>query len=237
MTNGGGKLFLQVLLPSEYTVNKVGGTNHRYYVEDDGDDSDGYDGTNHDGYSETSWHDYGNWRIEISPKAAASFDTFLNVLRPRHSSTSSVESAEVLLDGPMATVMRVGERVVGFGTGGQIDQDLTYALGGGTRRHLIVDLDPGGFYKITGETGYELAYANGAGVLSFTETAPGAHEITLAWVLDDPPPGDATRDGIVDGGDYTVWADNYNPGGLAVPEPAALALLICGGMAFLRRRR
>ncbi|GAG09033.1 unnamed protein product, partial [marine sediment metagenome] len=35
-----------------------------------------------------------------------------------------------------------------------------------------------------------------------------------AGMLRLPPPGDANYDGVVDGGDYTLWADNYEqPGG------------------------
>ncbi len=49
--------------------------------------------------------------------------------------------------------------------------------------------------------------------------------------------GDFTRDAWVDGGDYTIWADNYAPGGgAAVPEPGGVALLVCGGLISIRRR-
>ena len=78
-------------------------------------------------------------------------------------------------------------------------------------------------------------------------------------------PGDANRDGVVDGADYTAWADGYGqPGGwengdfdgngwvngtdytiwaqhygtgdAAVPEPAALSVLVLGAIAFIARR-
>ena len=67
------------------------------------------------------------------------------------------------------------------------------------------------------------------------------------------PAGDANGDGIVDASDYTVWRDNCCgpfPGagggsgvgagfGGTVPEPASIALLLCGGMLALAlgRRR
>ena len=266
MTNGSGRLFLQVLLPASYTVNKVGGTDYRYYVESDGNDADGYDGTNYDDYTERSWHDYGNWRVEISPKSANTFDTFLNVLTPRSSSTNSVDLASVLLDDPLATVMLVGQHVIGFGTTGTIDQDLTYDVpAGGTYEHLLVDLTPGQYYRI--DTGEQVLYgfADDAGVLRFSETAAGAHDVTLTESIFTPAPGDANRDGVVDdadyaiwlahykqtgtwdegdfngdglvnGADYTLWADNYSGGG-AVPEPASLLLLACGGLLLARRHR
>jgi hypothetical protein len=49
----------------------------------------------------------------------------------------------------------------------------------------------------------------------------------IAWyenLLLDPIPGDTNSDGVVDGGDYTIWADNY----LSQPVPAWLE----GGWAF-----
>ncbi|KPK84624.1 MAG: hypothetical protein AMJ81_05120 [Phycisphaerae bacterium SM23_33] len=264
MTNGGGKLFLQVLLPASYTVNKVGGLNYRYYVEDDGDDADGYDGTNYDDYSEVSYHDYGDWRIEVSPKAASNFDTFLNVLSPRSSATSSVDPATVLLASPLATVMRVGGYVVGMGTAGLIDDDFGYTVPeGGTFRHLIVDLQPEGYYKLTGEAGYDVAAANEAGLALFTETAAAAHGVVITSVLcadanfDDVVDGldynawslhylasgmnwgdgDFNFDTVVDGLDYNIWSLNYAPEGAAVPEPAFAALLGLGLAVVAWRRR
>jgi hypothetical protein len=265
MTNGTGKLFLQVLLPASYTVNKVGGLSYRYYVEDDGDDSDGYDGSNHDGYTEQSWHDYGNWRIEVSPKAANNFDTFLNVLTPRSAVTGPVDLGVVLRADALATVMKLGGHVIGLGTSGAIDADLTYDMpGGGSFDHLIVDLMPSAYYKVTGESGYQVAPANEEGVATFTEAAGGAHQITVARVLG----GDANWDDVVDGLDYVTWSNHYLVSGMdweegdfdgsgvvdgldyviwsnnysqtlphLVPEPATMALLAAGWLWVIRRRK
>ena len=61
---------------------------------------------------------------------------------------------------------------------------------------------------------------------------------------------DVNGDGVVDIGDFTIWADNFgntagasgSPGSspTAVPEPSSFALLGIGGLAlyaFIRRRR
>ncbi len=209
MTNGAGKLFLQVLSPASYTVNKVGGPSYRYYVEDDGDDSDGYDGTNHDDYAEVSWHDYGDWRIELSPKAPARFDTFLNVLWPRSAATSAVAPASMVLDGPVATIMRVGDDVVGFGTTGAIGSDLSYSLAaGGTVRHLLVDLPPGQFVLVGAPDADRGLFVNDAGALCFIASAGGAHDVSLS-LLADPHGGDANLDATVNVLDLGALANHY----------------------------
>ena len=48
-------------------------------------------------------------------------------------------------------------------------------------------------------------------------------------------PGDANLDGIVDGGDYTIWADHYAEAvsASAIPEPSTFVLAACGGLGLL----
>jgi len=213
MTNGPGRLFLQTLLPAEYLVHKVGGPNHRYYVEDDGDDADGYDGSNHDDYAETPWHDYGDWRIEISPKAPATFDTFLNVLTPRDAATASVAPASLLPASPGATVMQVAGWVVAFGSAGAVDDELTYALpAGGNLEHLVVDLPPGQFCRIDAAGEALGLFADDAGVVSFASDAAGPHEVALTC-LPTPQAGDASLDGRVDYIDLGILATRYGGAG------------------------
>jgi len=52
-----------------------------------------------------------------------------------------------------------------------------------------------------------------------------------------PIRGDANCDEIVDGADYTLWADNYAGGGSSVPEPGAPALVALGACLPLVQRR
>ena len=193
MTNGGGKLFLQTLLPASYTVNKVGGADYRYYVEDDGDDGDGYDGSNHQGeYVEQDYHDYGDWRVEISPEQPANFDTFLNVLSPRDAGVGAVQEASLVQNDALVTVMLLGDRVIVFGTQGVMSGGLTYDLAeGGDHSHLIVDLLAMQDYDVSlltdslSESVLHLT-ANDAGVLEFDALLAEPYRVTVTPV---PEPG------------------------------------------------
>ena len=49
--------------------------------------------------------------------------------------------------------------------------------------------------------------------------------------------GDFNDSGFVDGADYTLWADNYGTGVVAVPAPGALLLLAVAAAPALTRRR
>jgi len=262
MTNGAGKLYLQTLCPTSYTVRKVGGTGYRYYVEDDGNDLDGLDGSNHDDYTERYWHDYGDWRVEIFPDAPAISDVFLNVLTPRNSAAAAPAPAELLANDAVVTAAKIGTDVIAFGTSGPIGASASYDLPtGGSFRHLVVDLDAEGFYRIDAGAQAMGLFANASGVLAFDHTDAAAHTVALT-ALADPAPGDANLDRICNVFDLAVLAMNYgmdgrdwltadftgdrrvdvfdlavlathygNTTGRTVPEPTALALLIPGLLA------
>lgn len=214
MTNGDGKLFLQVLTPSSFTARKVGGVDYRYYVEDDGNDADGLDGSNHDDYSEVSWHDYGNWRLEISPQAPATFDTFLNVLSPRDSTATSVPLADLLAENDNATVLRIGSEVIGLGTTGPIDETVSYATPAGVHEHLLVDLPAGQFCRVTlySAAGDDLLgfRASDEGVLSFSADFAAETDISITPIA-DPISGDADMDGDVDAEDLADLGLHWSP--------------------------
>jgi len=75
-----------------------------------------------------------------------------------------------------------------------------------------------------------------------TENADQHPRLILEIVPDVPPlpwPGDVQPDGKVDGGDYTIWADNYGygTGGAPVPEPATLLMVVAGVGLIIRRKR
>ena len=198
-TNGTGKLFHQVLLPASYEVNKVGGPDYRWYVETDGSDDNGYNGANQLGYTPDWWSDYGDWRIEVTPKVRQLSDTFLNILWPRDTSTSSVPISLVLRNDAVATVLQADDVVVGFGTFGAIASDLAYSLdAAGPTTHRLVDLAAGATYWVLcGYSSLQQVQATPQGVLQFADPAAGSHDVTISRTQLYLP-ADTNRDGIVD---------------------------------------
>ena len=52
-------------------------------------------------------------------------------------------------------------------------------------------------------------------------------------------PADGNGDEVVDGADYTIWADNFGApasSAAATPEPAGALLAVLGGIALGARR-
>ena len=81
VTNSPGMLAVRALLPEQSRWLLVGGPKHRFYIEDDGDQSDGFDGRNVDKRVNTrSYFDLGNWRAELEPTRPAKSDDFLVAL-------------------------------------------------------------------------------------------------------------------------------------------------------------
>jgi hypothetical protein len=180
MTNGKGRLALQVLLPTDFTVTKIGGKNFRYYVEDDGDDSDGFDGRNHDDYRELDYHDVGDWRIEISPKAARTADVFLNVLAPAAAGAPAEPAAELLVDDARVKILQTGAWVVAFAADKAVDRPFAYQPRAGATRHLLTGLVPSRPYRIAVGAEAKTVSSNAAGVILFDVPAGAAGRITVS---------------------------------------------------------
>jgi hypothetical protein len=70
------------LLPADGVVRLVGGPDHRYYVEVDGDDRVLSGENMAGGASDRPWTDPADWRIELQPGAPRQDDHFLVVLTP-----------------------------------------------------------------------------------------------------------------------------------------------------------
>ena len=80
--NGKGRLIDQKILPRQSVTRLVGGANHKFYVEVDGDDTR-LNGRNIEGAPKSRpWFDDSEWRIEIQPAEPAVEDEFLVALLP-----------------------------------------------------------------------------------------------------------------------------------------------------------
>ncbi len=81
--------------------------------------------------------------------------------------------------------------------------------------------------------------ANGDGVVSADDYA--SVQVHFGDTGVPGIPGDATGDGLVSADDYGSVQANFGAtaglGGVPIPEPATLSLLVIGGLAMLRRRR
>jgi len=99
IARGRGRLVVHRLLPGDGVMRVVGGADHRYYVEADGDDSD-LDGINADGGAKPKpWFDAADWRLELQPATPRRRDRFLVALLPsldppRNDTVRLVESAD-----------------------------------------------------------------------------------------------------------------------------------------------
>ncbi|MBL9122919.1 MAG: hypothetical protein JNG90_04760, partial [Planctomycetaceae bacterium] len=83
-------------------------------------------------------------------------------------------------------------------------QELWTSDGTSAGTHLVADFMPG-----SGNGQYPYNFPGIAvGDMIYFQNRDPYYGYDL-WLLDRRTPGDATNDGIVDGADYTVWADNY----------------------------
>jgi len=91
----------------------------------------------------------------------------------------------------------------------------------------------------------DLPLGNADVTINGLDYLPGVSNVTVdnSFQLLTNEEGDFSGDGIVDGADYTLWAEYYTgapdvPGPpVLLPEPAALGLLAAGMVGLLRRRR
>jgi hypothetical protein len=131
-----GKLVNTTLLPvsDNARVSTVGGPGKEFWVF----------GKNYPDRKEPADPEMGGWRVEISPKAPAAADLFLNVMQILDRSAAKpfpvekIESRDVV-------GLRLSDRVVLFNPlGGRAAQPVTFAAQGpGTLKFLVTDLAEG----------------------------------------------------------------------------------------------
>jgi len=134
-----GRLFIQVLLPENSIVRRIGGDGYEAWANGKNRTGDGHD--------ILGKVDAGRWRIEVSPAEARKFDNFLHVLHIADTGTAEMPATTRIESeqGNMVGVSLDGQLVM-FGRTGTVDGEVTYrapvgknrSLGGGseTRRGL-----------------------------------------------------------------------------------------------------
>lgn len=120
---GRGALTHHILLPTAARTLLIGGPNYGSYVEHDGDESNGFNGTNLQptgGEGAPGPKPGGRWRVEVSPASPSTSNVFLNVLVPRLSADESAQPRiELLASGADAIAVRVGQSAVVFSRSGE----------------------------------------------------------------------------------------------------------------------
>jgi hypothetical protein len=113
VVNGKGVLAMRALLPDESRWLLVGGPNHRFYVEADGDQSDGFDGRNLEMRRRgRSYFDLGLWRAELEPTQPAASHDFLVALAIGTVEKPCVNGAVVVGRGKRYIACQVGRTIV-----------------------------------------------------------------------------------------------------------------------------
>jgi hypothetical protein len=173
-----GVLTQVVLLPSDARTLKIGGPNYASYVEQDGDQSNGFTGVNLAGGDPTAPRETaqpGLWRTEVEPLKPGGGTRFLNVLLPRLASdTRRLPDARLMEAAPGGHAVRVGRTVVLFAHDARPLEETRVVVDEAVEC-ILVDAVPGGQYYLGGGK----ATAGREGVVS-GRLPKGIHTIRLA---------------------------------------------------------
>lgn len=144
-TVGSGKLFIKALLPANKVIRRVGGTGYEGYIDNPCTLCSG------DFYLDSD-HRAGVWRTEtIAPEDKLN-ETFLHVLYPTDSSTSSMPSTALIESSSGVAIQGTlvnGNKAVLFGKQGTISGQSTFTIPTtSSTQVLLVDLQPNTVYQI-----------------------------------------------------------------------------------------
>ena len=176
-----GRLVLTMLAPraDNRQVEKIGGPGKEYWVFGKNWPNDILP------KHKKGCQEDGNWRIQVSPRAASAADTYLNVMQMLDrdgGKARKVERIDGTADGSVDGLIgcRMGNRVVTFhAPEGRIQKSAEFSVPGeGNCRILVTDLEPGTWKAIETATGKEhrLEVAKPACATEF-EGAPGAYRL------------------------------------------------------------
>ena len=167
-----GKLYCDVLMPAS-EVTKVGGPGKEFWVF----------GENYPNAATTRpdpCNERGEWRVEVSPKAASKEDCFLNVIQVMDNTVQQLPVQR--MDGDMVVGAAVADRVVMFSRSGEsLAGSFAFEIpksAGKNVKVLVTDLVPGKWTILNGKKVLQKALVDsGSGSLYFT-AAPGKYTLT-----------------------------------------------------------
>ena len=167
-----GKLHCNVLLP-EADVTKVGGPGKEFWVF----------GENYPNAATTRpdpCNERGEWRVEVTPKAAVAEDCFLNVIQVMDNTVTPLPVQKI--DGEKVVGAAVGGRTVIFSRDGKaLSEEFSFELpkaAGKKVKVLVTDLSAGKWTVINGKKIIEQVDVDPeSGSLYFT-AAPGKYTLT-----------------------------------------------------------
>jgi hypothetical protein len=176
-----GRLTRRSLLPAATRTLKIGGTNFHWYVEEDGSQSDGFDGVNlvqgHGAPHRPISTRPGQWRTETEPLAPTRTTRFLNVLLPRLADDAApLPPVELLTTADDIHAVRVGATVAVFARAPAPVRAFRVAAPG-AKRCLLLDAVPNATYQRPAPA--TSAQTDAEGVLLVDAPAAGIFEAAL----------------------------------------------------------
>lgn len=158
-------LLLQKILPEDGVIRKVGGSDFRYYVEVDGDDSD-LDGMNMQlGAMEKPWFDNGMWRIEIQPDPGRKEDRFLVLLKPGTAGSEQQQLGRLLKTGSGDGVETPGSVVLFVDSFS--NKRVSYPVSAGSKKHFLTGLPADELFHVKAGAEVKTVRSSTAGIVVF----------------------------------------------------------------------
>ncbi|MCL2461578.1 MAG: carbohydrate binding domain-containing protein [Defluviitaleaceae bacterium] len=173
--NYNGKLVDDVLLPanpSTTVVKTTGGVGW-----DTGVNYGAIDDTTMSGGVSVAGGEFGNYRVQVSPSAAAKSDSFLNVLQVMDKGTSALASTPYQ-SGPLTGAVVSNWMVMFSKTGNKLSQNLTVQTQAGTANVLITGLQEGDWSVSDGAASTAYTVTADAGTIYFQAAPNTAYTIT-----------------------------------------------------------
>jgi len=167
-----GRLFIKTFLPKKHYIRRIGGDGYEAW----------WNGKNRtgDGHKIQDKVDSGRWRIEVSPAEPRKFDNFLHLIHICDTKTKKMPPAEMIeVENRKMVGVLVGGWLVMFGRRGEIEGEVSYKAPKGRIEHLLVDLQRGRNYRVSGvASGEQVMIVSPEGTLRFVTLESGTVRLT-----------------------------------------------------------